>query len=67
MNDDLPPKNMTEGSLVLRYNNRFDYNKGDKFAPHWEGPFKVTKKSDNGSYQLMDAFEALHKTRVNVW
>ena len=39
-NANLPPKNITEGSLVLRYSNRFDYNKGDKFAPHWEGPFK---------------------------
>ena len=34
------PKNITKGSLVLRYNNRFDYNKSDRFVPHWEGPFK---------------------------
>ena len=30
----LTPKNIIEGSLVLRYNNRFDYNKSDKFVPH---------------------------------
>ena len=33
-NANLPPKSITEGSLVLRYNNRFDYNKSDKFIPH---------------------------------
>ena len=66
-NANLAPKNITEGSLVLRYNNRFDYNKSDKFVPHWEGPFKVLEKFDNGSYQLMDASGTLHKTRVNGW
>ena len=64
-NANLAPKNITEGSLVLCYNNRFDYNKSDRFVPHWEGPFKVVEKFDNGSYQLMDAFGGLHKTRVN--
>ena len=49
------PDNITEGSLILHDNNRFDYNKSDRFVPHWEGPFKVVKKFDNGSYQLMDA------------
>ena len=33
-NADMPPKNIIEGSLALRYNNWFDYNKGDTFAPH---------------------------------
>ena len=33
-NANLPPKSITEGSLVLHYNNRFDYNKSDKFIPH---------------------------------
>ena len=65
LNANLAPKKITEGSLVLRYNNRFDYNKSDKFVPHWEGPFKVLEKFDNGSYQLMDASGALHKTRIN--
>ena len=51
----------------MRYNNRFDYNKSDKFVPHWEGPFKVLEKFGNGSYQLMDATGELHKTRVNGW
>ena len=66
-NAKLAPKNITKGSLVLRYNNRFDYNKSDKFVPHWEGPFKVLEKFDNGSYQLMDASGDLHKTRINGW
>ena len=39
----------------------------DKFVPHWEGPFKVVEKFDNGSYQLIDASRDLHKTRVNGW
>ena len=33
-NANLAPKNIIEGSLVLRYNNRFDYNKSDKFVPY---------------------------------
>ena len=49
-NEKLAPRSITKGSLVLRYNNRFDYNKSDKFVPHWEGPFKVLEKFDNGSY-----------------
>ena len=28
-NANLAPKNITEGSLILCYNNRFDYNKSD--------------------------------------
>ena len=30
----LAPKGIKKGSLVLRYNNKFDYNKSDKFVPH---------------------------------
>ena len=52
-NKKLAVKEIKEGSLVLRYDNRFDYNKSDKFSPHWEGPFKVLKRFENGSYQLM--------------
>ena len=37
-------------SLVLRYNNKFDYNKSDKFVSHSEGPFKVVELFDNRSY-----------------
>ena len=40
-NAKLAPWIINKGSLVMRYNNRFDYNKSDKFVPHWEGPFKV--------------------------
>ena len=49
-NQKLAPKGIKEGSLVLHYNNIFDYNKSDKFVPHWEGPFKVVELFDNGSY-----------------
>ena len=66
-NSSLAPKNIAKGSLVLCYNNKFDYNKSDRFVPHQEGPFRVVKKFDNGSYQLMDASRGLHKTRVNGW
>ena len=51
----------------MRYDNRFDYNKSDKFAPHWEGPFKVLEKFANGSHQLVDISGKLHQTRVNGW
>ena len=33
-NANLAPKNITEGSLILCYNNRFDYNKSDRFVPN---------------------------------
>ena len=33
-NANLTPKNIIDGSLILHYNNRFDYNKSDKFVPH---------------------------------
>ena len=60
-------KEIKEGSLVLRYDNRFDYNKSDKFSPHWEGPFKVLEIFANGSYQLVDISGKQHQTRVNGW
>ena len=53
-NKKLTVKDIKEGSLVLHYDNRFDYNKSDKFSPHWEGPFKVLERFANGSYQLVD-------------
>ena len=49
INSKLAIKDIKEGSLVLRYDNRFDYNKSDKFLPHWEGPFKVLERFANGS------------------
>ena len=52
---------------MLHYDNRFDYNKGDKFAPHGQGPYKVLEVFGNGSYQLVDISGQLHKTRVNGW
>ena len=33
-NANLAPKDIIEGSLVLCYNNKFDYNKSDRFVPH---------------------------------
>ena len=66
-NEKLAMKDIKEGSLVLRYNNRFDYNKSDKFSPHWEGPFKVLERFANGSYHLMDISGKQHQTRVNGW
>ena len=66
-NANLAPKNITKGSLVMHYSSRFDYNRNDRFVPHWEGPFKVVRKFDNGSYQLMESSRVLHKTRITGW
>lgn len=66
-NKKLTSKEIKEGSLVLRYDNRFDNKKDDKFVPHWEGPYNVMENFSNGSYQLMDVTGKLHKTRVNGW
>ena len=65
-NKKLAVKNIKEASLVLCYDNCFDYNKSDKFSPHWEGPFKVLERFANGSYQL-DISGKQHQTRVNGW
>ena len=67
-NKKLAVKDIKEGSLVLRYDNCFDYNKGEKFLPHWDGPFKVLgEEFSNGSYQLMDISYKQHQARVNGW
>ncbi|MCO5614989.1 hypothetical protein L7F22_069276 [Adiantum nelumboides] len=66
-NKKLKAKDIKENSLVLWYDNRFDNKKDGKFVPHWEGPFKVVRKYDNDSYQLMNATGKLHKVRVNGW
>ena len=66
-NKKLATKEIKEGSLVVRYGNRFDHKKDDKFVPHWEGPYKVVNMFENGSYQLMDVIGKLHTTRVNGW
>ncbi|MCO5594308.1 hypothetical protein L7F22_048337 [Adiantum nelumboides] len=63
----LSPKIIKKGSLVLRYDNRFDYKWDDKFMPHWEGPYKVSEVFSNGSYKLMDATGKLLRTPVNGW
>ena len=49
-NKKLAVNDIKEGSLVLRYDNLFNYNKSDKFSLHWEGSFKVLERFANGSY-----------------
>ena len=66
-NKKLASKNIREGSLVLRYDNRFDNRKDAKLVLKWEGPFVVIKKYPNGSYKLGDMDGRVHKTRVNGW
>ena len=66
-NKKLLKKDIEKGSLVLRYDNRFDNRKDGKFSPHWEGPFKVVDKFSNGYYQLMGISGKVHKTWVNGW
>ncbi|KAH7290025.1 hypothetical protein KP509_30G029000 [Ceratopteris richardii] len=53
-NKQLKDKRLTEGTLVLRYNNCFDNRHDTKFEPRCEGPFMIKTKFKNGSYQLMD-------------
>lgn len=66
-NKGLPDKEIGEGSLVLRYANKYDTRHDAKFVPKWEGPYVVVEKFTNGSYQLRDIAGTLHKTRVNGW
>ena len=66
-NQNLTKKDIGEGSIVLRYDNKFDNRKDGKFFPHWEGPFKLMQKFDNGSFQLMDINGKVHNTRINGW
>ena len=39
LNKKLSQKSLTEGKLVLRYDNRFDNKKDGKFLLRCEGPF----------------------------
>lgn len=66
-NKKLASKDIKKGSLVLRYDNRFDTRKDGKFLYRWEGPFLVTKKFKNGSYRLQDIDGKVHRTRTNGW
>ena len=63
----LAAKKIKKGTLVLRYDNRFDNKMDDKFVPHWEGPYQVVERFQNGSYQLKDVDGKNHKTKVNGW
>lgn len=58
-------KRIEEGQLVLRYDLALDSTFRKKFVTRWEGPFQVTHKFSNGSYQLEDLDASLHKNRVN--
>ena len=60
-------KDLEEGMIVLRYDNRLDNEHGAKFQKHWEGPFFIFQKFKNGSYILEDISGRVHKTPVNGW
>ena len=66
-NQKVSNKNIGKGSLVLRYDNRFDNRKDAKLQYKWEGLFVVISKHANGSYLLGDMDGRIHKTRVNGW
>lgn len=66
-NDKVTNKGIGKGALVLRYDNRFDYRHDGKFLAKWQGPYLVTEKFENGSYQLQDITGKVHHTRVNGW
>lgn len=46
-NKGLAKKDLQEGSLVLKYDYRFDIKKDKKFLHRWEGPFVTMKKYSN--------------------
>ena len=60
-------KELEEGMMVLRYDNRLDNEHGAKFQKRWEGPFFIFQKFKNGSYRLEDLSRRVHKTPVNGW
>ena len=60
-------KELEEGMMVLRYDNRLDNEHGAKFQKRWEGPFFIFQKFKNGSYRLEDLSGRVHKTPVNGW
>ena len=58
-------KELEEGMLVLRYDNKVDNCHDLKFQNHWEGPFFIHQKFKNGSYRLEDFSRRVHKNPVN--
>lgn len=54
-----------ECDLVSRYSSSLDSTFRKKFVTRWDGPFRVTKKFKNGSYQLEGLDGKRHKNRVN--
>jgi hypothetical protein len=55
---------ITEGSLVLLYDNRYREFPG-KLHTRWMGPYEVVRIFPNGSLQLQDLQGNLMETRVN--
>ena len=66
-NKKISKKDIDEGSLVLRYANKYDTRHDAKLIPKWEGPYVVLQKFSNGSYKLKDMTGKIHDTRVNGW
>ena len=48
------PRNLSEGDLVLVYNQANDKLGAGKFVPMWHGPFIVKRKLEKGAYELID-------------
>lgn len=53
------PSTIKEGDLVLQKNevSRVDPNR--KLDPNWEGPYRVVRCNDSGSYKLQDNEEKI--------
>ncbi|MCO5564636.1 hypothetical protein L7F22_018302 [Adiantum nelumboides] len=60
-------KGIKKGDMVLRYNSKLDSTFQKKFQIKWQGPFLVLDRFPNGTYQLADLNDTLHKARVNVY
>jgi len=60
----MKPKVIKDGDLVLLYDSRFQKFPG-KFKIRWQGPYKVLKAYDNGSFDLEDFQGNLLPTRIN--
>eukprot|EP00253_Pinus_taeda_P033075 PITA_33075 len=48
------PRNVSEGDLVLLYNQANDKLGAGKFMPMWHGPYIVKRKLAKGAYELVD-------------
>ena len=64
-NRTLKDKDIRDGDLVLRYDNRLDNRFDAKFEARWQGPYIVKKAFNSSYYQLMDLDGKEHSTKVN--